>query len=153
YLAHLEAPGLSVIGAGEPNLPGISIGHNGRVAFGLTIWPIDHEDLYIYELHPDDDQRYRYRGAWEQLEPIQDRAPVAGSGDVLHTLTFTRHGPVVHVDTERRIAVAVRAAWLEPGMAPYLASLEYQDAADAAEFRRALTRWGAPGVNQVFATA
>jgi penicillin G amidase len=152
YLAHLEAPGLSVIGAGEPNLPGISIGHNGRVAFGLTIWPVDHEDLYVYELHPTDDSRYRYRGGWERFEVVEETAPVAGAGDAVHGLVFTRHGPVVHLDLAARRAVAVRAVWLQPGMAPYLASLEYQDAGDASEFRRALRRWGAPGVNQVFAT-
>lgn len=152
YLAHLEAPGLSVIGAGEPNLPGISIGHNGRVAFGLTIWAVDHEDLYIYELHPCDDNRYFYRGAWEKFETVRERTAVAGADDVVHSLTFTRHGPVVEIDTENRRAVAVRAVWLQPGMAPYLASLEYQDAADSDEFRRALRRWGAPAVNMVYAT-
>lgn len=152
YLAHLEAPGLSVIGAGEPNLPGISIGHNGRVAFGLTIWPVDHEDLYIYELHPDDNHRYQYRGAWEEFNLVEERSTVAGGDDIVHKLVFSRHGPVVYFDEAMRRAVAVRAAWLEPGMAPYLASLEYQDASDATEFRRALRRWGAPAVNQVFAT-
>jgi penicillin amidase len=49
YIAHLTAPGLDVIGAGEPALPGISIGHNERIAFGLTVFPIDQEDLYVYE--------------------------------------------------------------------------------------------------------
>ena len=49
YIAHLNAPGINVIGAGEPALPGISIGHNERIAFGLTIFPIDQEDLYVYE--------------------------------------------------------------------------------------------------------
>ena len=47
YIAHLSAPGIDVIGAGEPSLPGISIGHNQRIAFGLTIFPIDQEDLYV----------------------------------------------------------------------------------------------------------
>lgn len=153
YLAHLEAPGLSVIGAGEPNLPGISIGHNGRVAFGLTIWPVDHEDLYVYELHPEDDEQYRYKGGWEKFKVVEETASVVGAPDVLHTLAFTRHGPVVHLDTANRRAVAIAAVWLQSGMAPYLGSLEYQDANDAAEFRRALRRWGAPGVNQVYATA
>jgi penicillin amidase len=77
---------------------------------------------------------------------------VAGGEDVVHRLAFTRHGPVVHVDLVGRKAAAVRAVWLEPGMVPYLASLEYQDAADATAFRTALRRWGAPAVNQVFAT-
>ncbi|MPZ88715.1 MAG: penicillin acylase family protein, partial [Nitriliruptorales bacterium] len=54
YLAHLSAPGLDVIGAGEPALPGISIGHNGYIAFGLTIFAIDQEDLYVYETNPDE---------------------------------------------------------------------------------------------------
>ena len=153
YLTHLEAPGMSVIGAGEPNLPGVSIGHNGRVAFGLTIWPVDHEDLYVYELHPDDDSRYRHRGAWEEFTVVEERTAVAGAGEETLRLTYSRHGPVVHLDSDARVAVAVRAVWLEPGMAPYLASLEYQDADDAADFRRALRRWGAPGVNQLFATA
>ncbi|MEJ2887692.1 penicillin acylase family protein [Actinomycetospora aeridis] len=151
YLAHLEAPGLRVIGAGEPNLPGISIGHNERVAFGLTIWPIDHEDLHVYALHPTDDHRYRYGDGWEELEVVEERTPVAGDEDAVLRLAFTRHGPVLHVDLEARVAVALRAAWREAGMAPYLASLGYQDAADAAAFRSTLARWGAPGVNQVYA--
>lgn len=152
YLTHLEAPGLSVIGAGEPNLPGVSIGHNQHVAYGLTIWAVDHEDLYVYELHPEDDERYLYDGAWEKFSLVQETAPVAGAEDVVHELAFTRHGPVLAVDRQNRRAVALRAVWLEPGMAPYLGSLEFQDAANAAEFRRALRRWGAPGVNMVFAT-
>ena len=47
YVAHLNGPGINVIGAGEPALPGISIGHNDKIAFGLTIFPIDQEDLYV----------------------------------------------------------------------------------------------------------
>ena len=48
YIAHLVGPDINVIGAGEPALPGISIGHNENIAFGLTIFPIDQEDLYVY---------------------------------------------------------------------------------------------------------
>ena len=58
YIVHLSAPTLDVIGAGEPVLPGISIGHNGTIAFGLTIFPIDQEDLYVYELHATDPHLY-----------------------------------------------------------------------------------------------
>lgn len=152
YLVHLDTPGTSVIGAGEPGLPGISIGHNGRVAFGLTIWPADSEDLYVYELDPADPGRYRYGEGWEAFTRETDRIAVAGSDPVDVELLYTRHGPVVHTDPERGFAVAVRAVWLQPGTSPYLASLEYQAAADADGFVEALSRWGAPGVNQVYAT-
>ncbi|VIO66428.1 Penicillin acylase 2 [Bradyrhizobium ivorense] len=57
YIVGLNAPGISVIGAGEPALPGISIGHNGTIAFGLTIFNVDQEDLYVYELIA----RYNYQ--------------------------------------------------------------------------------------------
>ena len=62
YWVHLVAPGWNVIGAGEPALPGVSVGHNERGAWGFTIFPIDQEDLYVYETDPNDPSRYRYRG-------------------------------------------------------------------------------------------
>lgn len=153
YMAHLDAPGLSVIGAGEPGLPGISIGHNGQLAFGLTIWPADLEDLYLYELDPSDENRYRYGAGWEDFSIIEETIAVAGQDTVPVTLMFTRHGPVIYQDPSRGIAVALRAAWLEPGMAPYLASVEYMNAKTGDEFISALEHWGAPAVNQVFASA
>lgn len=151
YLAHLEAPDLSVVGAGEPNLPGISIGHNNDVAFALTIWAVDHEDLYVYELHPKRDDLYLYDGEWESFEQVEEASAVKDDKDVVHKLTFTRHGPVVSLDSKNRIAVAVRAVWLQPGMAPYLGSLEFQNVKASGEFRKALRRWGAPGVNMIYA--
>ena len=47
YMAHLVAPGWNVIGGGEPEIPGISIGHNGIGAWGLTVFRTDAEDLYV----------------------------------------------------------------------------------------------------------
>lgn len=64
YVVHLTAPGLDVIGATEPPTPGVFIGHNDRMAFGLTIFPMDQEDLYVYETHPDDPDQYRYGDGW-----------------------------------------------------------------------------------------
>ncbi len=54
YIVALNAPGLNIIGAGEPALPGISLGHNDNIAFGITIFSIDQEDLYVYELKKND---------------------------------------------------------------------------------------------------
>jgi penicillin amidase len=47
YITHLVAPGWNVIGAGEPASPGVSIGHNDRIAFGLTIVGMDQQDVYV----------------------------------------------------------------------------------------------------------
>lgn len=151
YIAHLSAPGLDVIGAGEPALPGISIGHNGTVAFGLTIFPMDQEDLYVYTLDPDDHGRYRYGDGWEPVKVLRERVAVAGEDDRTVELAFTRHGPVIHVDEERHLAYAVRTAWLEAGTSPYFGSVAYMRARNYREFTEAMRNWGAPTENQVYA--
>ncbi|MGH3217956.1 MAG: penicillin acylase family protein [Streptosporangiaceae bacterium] len=151
YLAHLNCPGMNVIGAGEPALPGISVGHNERVAFGFTIFAIDQEDLYVYETAPGAPHRYRYKDGWESMEVVRDEIHLAGSESIDIELRFTRHGPVIWEDPGNHRAFAVRAAWLEPGMAPYLGSVEYMQAQSAEDFATALDRWGSPGENQVYA--
>ncbi|MGP3986206.1 penicillin acylase family protein [Streptomyces sp. 3N207] len=151
YLAHLSAPGLDVIGAGEPALPGISIGHNGHIAFGLTIFPIDQEDLYVYRTRSDDPRSYAYRDGWERMTCVTEQIPVRDAEPVPARMWFTRHGPVIREHPEKQAAFAVRAAWLGPGMAPYLGSASYMGAESPDAFTAAMRRWGAPGENQVYA--
>ena len=151
YAIHLSAPGMDVIGAGEPTLPGVSIGHNGKIAFGFTVFSIDQEDLYVYKTNPDDSSEYRYEGRWEPMQVERQLIPVKDGYPVEAELKFTRHGPVIYEDTQKNIAFALRAAWLEPGMAPYLGSVDYMRAGDWDGFLAAMNRWGAPGENQVYA--
>ncbi|MGW0908868.1 penicillin acylase family protein [Streptomyces sp. NPDC002853] len=151
YLAHLSAPGIDAVGAGEPALPGISIGHNGHVAFGLTIFPIDQEDLYVYRTNPENPREYWHQDRWEPMTRVTETIPVRDGDAVPADLWFTRHGPVIRELPERDTAFAVRAAWLGPGMAPYLGSMDYMRAASPDAFVAAMRRWGAPGENQVYA--
>ena len=67
YWCHLNAPGWNVVGGGEPTVPGISIGHNEHGAWGLTIFETDNEDLYVYDLNPQDANQYKYQGIWENM--------------------------------------------------------------------------------------
>ena len=115
YWVHLIAPGWNVIGAGEPALPGVSVGHNEHGAWGFTIFPIDQEDLYVYETDPADPSRYRYRGGWETMRTIRETIAVKGAAPAAVDLKFTRHGPVVAEDRAHHRAYAIRAAWLEQG--------------------------------------
>jgi penicillin amidase len=149
YVAHLSAPGMDVIGAGEPALPGLSLGHNGALAFGFTIFPLDQEDLHVYEL--DDRGRYRYGHGWEEFSVLREEIPVRGERAREVELVFTRHGPVIRTDRQRNLAYAVRTAWLEPGMAPYFGSIAYMRARTSDEFAAALRTWGAPTENQLYA--
>ncbi len=151
YIVGLNAPGLSVIGAGEPALPGISIGHNGTIAFGLTIFNVDQEDLYVYELNPADPNQYRYRDGWEQMRTVRETIDVKGEGARDVELKFTRHGPVVYVDAANKRAFAIRSVWFEPGTSAYFGSSGYMTAKDWNGFVTAMKQWGAPSENQVYA--
>ena len=153
YWVHLVAPGWNVIGAGEPSLPGISIGHNEYGAWGLTIFGTDEEDLYVYDTNPADPSQYKYGGGWEAMTVIKEAIPVKGESPVAVELKYTRHGPVVFEDRAHHKAYAVRAAWREVGGAPYLASLRMDQAHGWAEFREACTYSRMPSENMVWADA
>ena len=151
YWVHLVAPGWNVIGGGEPSIPGVSVGHNEYGAWGLTVFATDGEDLYVYETNPANPRQYRYRGAWETMTSVRETIPVKGQAPSVVTLHYTRHGPVVYEDSVHHVAYAVRAAWLEPGSSPYLASLRMDQAKTWEEFRDACAYSNIPGENMVWA--
>jgi len=151
YWVHLVAPGWNVIGGGEPALPGVSIGHNEHGAWGLTIFSVDQEDLYIYETNPTSPDQYRYQGNWEKMTVIREIIRIKGESSVTVDLKFTRHGPVLYEDKYHHKAYALRAAWLEIGSAPYLASLRMDQARNWEEFRDACSFSRTPSENMVWA--
>ena len=150
YLVDLEAPTLHAVGANETHLPGIALGHNESVAFGLTIFPADQEDLYVYKTRADG-AAYRYRGRWEKFRVVREEIEVRGAPAVPVELAFTRHGPVIYRERAGGRAFAVRSAWLEPGTETYLGALGYLHAHSLADYEAAIARWGAPSLNHLFA--
>lgn len=151
YWVHLNAPGWNVVGAGEPVLPGVSIGHNEFGAWGLTIFETDNEDLYVYETNPENRNQYRYAGRWESVTTQTETIPVKGQPLVAVTLKYTRHGPVVFEDAKNGKIYAVRAGWREVGCAPYLASLRMNQAQNWDTFRQACVYSRIPGENMIWA--
>jgi penicillin G amidase len=150
YMVHLNAPGWNVVGGGEPTIPGVSIGHNDYGAWGLTVFSIDSEDLYVYELNPQNKNQYKYQGKWVDMRTIKDTINVKGGPDVMVEHKFTLHGPVTFVDGELNVAYAVRAAWMEVGAAPYMASLRIGQATYWEEFREACSYSHIPGENMIW---
>jgi len=151
YMVHLSAPGMDLIGAGEPSSPGIMAGHNGTAAFSLTIFCADQEDLMVYDTAPEDPAAYRYGAGHEQMRTIEEVFAVKGCADQTLALQFTRHGPVVYTDPARNLALAVRTVFTDAGTSPYMCSLKSMRATSVPAFRTALATWGAPSVNMVYA--
>jgi penicillin amidase len=151
YIVHLVAPGWNVIGGGEPEIPGVSIGHNEYGAWGLTIFETDGEDLYVYDTDPDHPDSYRYKGQWLKMGSVRETIRIRDAKDTVVTMQYTLHGPVTFTDTLNHKAYAVRCAWLEPGGAPYLASLRIDQARTWDEFRNACSYSHIPGENMIWA--
>ncbi len=151
YVVHLTAPGLDVIGMGEPGVPGISLGHNDRIAWSLTIFGGDQEDVMVHDTDPANPDRYPYKGGWKTIETRPETFAVRGHGTVTQDLRFTCHGPVLHEDRANHRAYSLRTVWTEPGMAPYMASLKVMRARDLAEYQAAIANWGTPSVNHLYA--
>ena len=151
YITHLVAPGWNVIGGGEPEIPGISIGHNGFGAWGLTVFRTDAEDLYVYELNSENTNQYLHNGKWFDFYTIKESIPVKGKKNHEVDLYYSVHGPVTYIDKERNKAYAVRCGWLEVGGSPYLASLRMNQSKSWEEFRDACNYSNIPGENMVWA--
>jgi penicillin amidase len=149
YIVHLVAPGWNVIGAGEPALPGVAVGHNERIAWGFTIFGLDQQDLYLEEKNPANPQQYRGAKDWENFRIEKETVGVRGSAPVSVELKFTRHGPVLWEDAHR--ALVLRWVGVEPGTAGYLGSLALDRATNWQQFEDAMKRWKVPSENIVYA--
>ncbi len=150
YWVQLNAPGWNVIGAGEPSIPGVSYGHNDFGGWGYTIYGADTEDLYVYDTNPGDPLQYKYGSGWETMKVVHDTIAVKGRAAEKVDLKFTRHGPVIFEDKAHHKAYAVRAAWLQPGGAPYLGSLRIDQAQNWDQFRDAISYASIPAENLIW---
>lgn len=137
HMCHLSAPGLDVIGAGAPGLPGIMQGHTDRFAFGRTNFHIDQTDLFILRTKKDDPDRYWHKGEWKAFETFEDEIIVKGAPSERVTLRYAAGRPVVSQDAARSRAVAFATVSMLPGANMKFAIIAINLATDWASLRRA----------------
>ncbi len=152
YMIHLTGPGWNVIGAGEPALPGVAIGHNERIGWGFTIVQYDQADLFVEHVDPDDSSRYRDGEGWLTMQVEREVIEVRGRAEPVEAeLKFTKRGPVIWEDPERPRVVSLRWIGQEPGTAGYLGSLALDRVQNWEEFLLAMRSWKVPAENMVYA--
>jgi penicillin amidase len=139
YFVHLNAPGWNVVGATAPWRPGVAMGHNERVAWGMTSIDADTQDIYT---EPADGSKV----------VLEERIVVKGRATpFLFGREYTEHGVIVASDREHHQVFTIRWSGTEPGAAPELASLAIDRAGAWPEFRAALARWKMPARRVVYA--
>lgn len=146
YLVHLKAPGINVAGVSLPGLPGVIVGHNQRIAWGVTNLHFDVQDLYI-EKFDDRTGHYEFRGQEQQARPERELIRVRKAQTVEMVNWVTVHGPVFAEGNQR---LALRWTAAEPGSFQF-PFVEIDRAGNWQEFTKAIARFPGPGQNFVYA--
>lgn len=137
HMCHLSAPGLDVIGAGAPGLPGIMQGHTDRFAFGRTNFHIDQTDLFILRTKEGDPGRYWHKGEWKAFETFEEEILVKGAPAERVTLRYAGGRPIVSEDAGRDRAVAFSTVSMLPGANMRFAIIAINLSTDWASLRQA----------------
>ena len=145
YLVHLQAPGWNVAGVSLPGTPGVIVGHNDRIAWGVTNLHYDVQDLYI-EKFDDRTGRFEFQGKTLQARPEREVIPVKNAKPVELINWVTVHGPI-RAEGQRRLALRWTAAI--PGIFEF-PFLDLDRAHNWQEFTNALRRFPGPAQNFVY---
>ena len=151
YENHLVGGSFCVTGFTMPGVPGVIIGHNERVAWGVTNAFPDVQDVYIERFHEQDRSIYEVNGAWQQAELVEETIKVRGRKAVVETVRYTRHGPVFS-DLLPQQAGDLSLRWASHSPNNHMRTiLDMNRAASWPEFRESLRSWGFPSQNVVYA--
>lgn len=155
YEVHLAGGRYDVIGAGFPGLPGVAMGRNQRLAWGLCGATGEGVDLYVERVRPGDPPQVELDGRWEPVALREETIRVRGQAEPERVAIYgTRHGPLVGaLEPGGEVDVALR--WAGDGQPAALARaiLAVNRAASWHELQAALVGWAAPLVTIVYADA
>lgn len=155
YLAHLSAPGVRVAGVSIPGILAVIIGHNERIAWGLTNIGPDVQDLYREKFDAANPKRYQTPSGWKdaetRVEAIKVRKAPAdpATETVMREVTVTRHGPIVLEKNGERFAL--RWSALDPSIDYVMSFHRLNRARNWKEFCAAISVYGGAPQNHVYA--
>jgi penicillin amidase len=155
FVTHLNAPGVNVMGATLTGCPGIVIGFNDSIAWGVTNGQRDLVDWYRIQFDDEKRNRYMSDGKWREVQKRIEEIKIKGKDSFYDTVVYTHHGPVVydksfHADNAR-VGYAFR--WLAHDGSNEVRTLwELNRGKNHNDYMKALNNWSGPAQNFVFAS-
>jgi len=156
YLARMETPDTTLVGATAPGVPFLLLGHNQNVAWGLTTTHSDTQDFFIERVAGNDPNAYETPEGTEPFKVRDEFIRISGGEPVRLIVRETRHGPVMSdvipegsSDTGAVLALSWPALRSDDGTPDALYRMNHADS--AAAFREALRQFHSPQQNVVFA--
>jgi penicillin amidase len=158
YLVHVATPAHKLEGGTMPGAPIVLVGHNERIAWGLTNTGSDVSDLFVEKLDPEDPGKYLTPDGAQLFKTRTETIAVKDAPAVQMTVRETRHGPVIsdlagaaQQTAQPGYVLALQASYLMDGDRTPQALWEMNRAVDWESFQRALTGFDAPEQNVVYA--
>ncbi len=150
-IIHMKAGELDVKGFALPGLPGVIVGHNQRIAWGITNLGPDVQDLYEERIDLASG-RYQYGKDIRQAAQITEVVRVKGEADIRLNVLVTHHGPLIQTTADEPVKRNLSLRWtaLSPDFVQY-PFLDLNLARNWEEFRSALSRFPGPPQNLVYA--
>lgn len=160
YQIQLHAPGLNAYGVSLPGAPGITIGFNQNIAWGVTNVAADVLDLYQIKFKDNSHKEYWYDNKWNKTTERLEKIKIRGSQTRTDTVVYTHHGPVVYFQKPKKLPRADNVPlghalrWIAHEKSNELMTFYYLNRSkNYADYRHALTYYTAPAQNFIFASA
>jgi len=151
YEMGLHGGGFNVVGFTFPGAPAVIIGHNDRIAWGVTNLGPDVQDLYLEKLNPDNPTQVEFMGQWEDVQVVKEEIKVKDQEAVVLEVRLTRHGPLLN-DVVDGLEQPIAFRWTALDAARLFDSVVGVNLArDWESFREALRNWDVPSQNFVYA--
>ncbi len=149
---HLACPTIDVSGFAVTGIPGVPIGQNRHVAWGITNVMVDDVDFYIEKINPENPRQYWYKDRWEDMTVKTETIRVKGKDPVTVEILLTRHGPIVTDPKPGSGENPISARWaFTEAVQPVQAGSLLLKAKNIQDVQEALRYWEVPGQNFVFA--
>ncbi|MFH5779633.1 penicillin acylase family protein [Heyndrickxia oleronia] len=154
YQMHLKGPDTNVSGVIFAGIPGIILGHNEEIAWGVTNTGPDVQDLYIEKRNPTNKNQFLYNEKWDDAEVIKEPIKVKDQKTIDYNVIVTRHGPIISefaADSGKDTVLSLQWTALQPSN-ELEAILKMNRAKNWDEFETALENFQTPAQNFVFAS-
>ncbi|MRX75568.1 penicillin acylase family protein [Pedobacter petrophilus] len=158
YQIQLHAPGVNTYGVSLPGAPGIIIGFNQKIAWGVTNVAADVLDFYQVKFKDSSHNEYWYNNKWNKTTKRIEVIKIRGSKDLIDTVYYTHQGPVVYLQKPNfakagNVPVGDALRWIAHDESNELMTFYYLNRGkNYDDYRKALTHYTAPAQNFVFAS-
>ena len=153
YEAHIETPTYSKYGYHIAGIPFPLLGHNRKLAYGITMFENDDVDFYFEQNNPDNENQYLTESGYVDYEIVNKSIKVKDSSEVQFSYKKSIHGPILNgiadqVIGDRPIAMSWVYTQMENKVIDAIYGLSHSN--NLKEFKTALPKIHAPGLNIMY---